>query len=53
MDAYARSMSLMALDINTGNFVRFDSDSTPYEEMIDAVIASGSIPMAFEAHDYG
>ena len=50
--AYHRSLTVSAVDLNTGRVVVFD-ETTPPEDLTKAVISSASIPVAFKPQEIG
>ena len=46
-DEFKRRVTIRAVDINTGDFIKFDQNNTGFHEMAKAAVASGSIAGVF------
>ena len=46
-DGYKRRVTLASVDVNTGDFIRFNQDNTDYADLHMRALASGSIPGVF------
>lgn len=44
---YGKRVTVAAVDINTGEFVRFNQTNTPYYDIAQAALSSGSLPGVF------